>query len=78
MAEFPASDSPGTGAPPAAASGALLAYALMGAAGVAGLVSSGVHFIAPLFGLLGIAAVVICYVKRDNAHGTWVASTFVG
>jgi uncharacterized membrane protein len=75
MAEFPASASPGApgaaGAPPVSA--ALLAYALMGAAGVAGLVSSGVSFIAPLFGLLGIAAVIICHVKRGEAQGSWVA-----
>jgi len=76
MAEFPAPDSPGATVAPGAVptSGALLAYALMGAAGVAGLVSSGLHFIAPLFGLLGIAALVICYVKRGEAQGTWVAS----
>ena len=74
MAEFPARNTPEAGTLPGAASGALLAYALMGAAGVAGLISSGVSFIAPLFGLLGIAAVVICYVKRDAAQGTWVAS----
>ena len=74
MAEFPAPNTPEAGTLAGAASGALLAYALMGAAGVVGLVSSGVHFIAPLFGLLGIAAIIICYVKRDEAQGTWVAS----
>jgi uncharacterized membrane protein len=73
MADYPASQPAGAAASPPL-SAALLAYALMGAAGVVGLVSSGVHFIAPLFGLLGIAALVICYVKRDEAQGSWVAS----
>ena len=76
MADFPAPNSPDSGAVPAApaASAALLAYALIGAAGVAGLISSGLAFIAPLFGLLGIAGLIICYVKRDEAQGTWIAS----
>lgn len=76
MAEFPAPNAsdPGTTTGTAPVSGVLLSYALMGAAGAAGLISSGIAFIAPLFGLLGIAAVVICYVKRDDARGTWVAS----
>jgi len=75
MADFPAPrpeviDVPGT----VPTTGVLIAYALMGAAGAAGILSSGLHFIAPLFGLLGIAAVIICYVKRDEAAGTWTAS----
>ena len=74
MAEFPAPNPPEANTQTAAVPGALLAYALMGAAGVVGIVSSGVSFIAPLFGLIGIAAVIICYVKRDQAQGTWVAS----
>ena len=55
-------------------SGALLAYALFGIAGVIALVHSGFPPIAPLFGLIGIIAVIVCYVKRDEAAGTWVAS----
>jgi len=76
MAEFPAPNSSDSAAVPGApaASAALLAYALIGAAGVAGLISSGLAFIAPLFGLLGIAGLIICYVKRDEAQGTWVAT----
>jgi uncharacterized membrane protein len=56
--------------------GALLAYALMGIGAVAALVSSGFPAVAPLMGLLGIAGVIVCYVKRGDAQGTWVASHF--
>jgi len=76
MADFPARNAPEVidvpGDLPTTA--ALVAYALMGAAGVACLFSSGFHFIAPLFGFLGIAAVIICYFKRSEAAGTWIAS----
>lgn len=75
MAEFPA---PNTGAaanePPITAG--LLAYALFGTAAVVGLVSSGFPFIAPLLGLIGIVGLIVAYVKRDDARGTWVASHF--
>jgi uncharacterized membrane protein len=60
------------GNPPISA--ALLAYALMGIGAVAALVSSGFPAVAPLMGILGIAGIIVCYVKRDNARGTWVAS----
>ena len=32
--------------------------------------------VAPRLGLLGIVAVIIAYVTRDEAAGTWVASHF--
>jgi len=73
MAEFPA---PNTGAaagePPISAD--LLAYALFGVAAVVALASSGFPVIAPLLGLVGIAGLIVAYVKRDDARGTWVAS----
>ncbi len=76
MADTPASQSPDTaapaGSPPIAAT--LLAYALFGVAAVVGLVSSGFHLIAPLMGIIGIAGVIVAYVKRADAAGTWVAS----
>ena len=79
MAEFPA-PSPsgpagGAGTPPVSA--ALLAYALFGVGAIAALVSAGGIVVgAPLMGVLGIIGVIVCYVKRDDAQGTWVASHF--
>jgi len=61
-----------SGDPPIAA--ALLAYALFGVGALAGLVSSGFPAIAPLMGIVGIAGVIVAYVKRDDARGTWVES----
>jgi uncharacterized membrane protein len=55
-------------------SATLLAYALFGVGAFAGLVSSGFPAIAPLMGIIGIAGVIVAYVKRDDARGTWVAS----
>jgi uncharacterized membrane protein len=61
-----------SGEPPVTAT--LLAYALFGVGALAGLVSSGFPAIAPLMGIIGIAGVIVAYVKRDDASGTWVAS----
>jgi uncharacterized membrane protein len=72
MAEVPVPSVGIASSPPVGA--ATLAYALFGIAGVIALVHSGFPPIAPLFGLIGIAAVVVCYVKRDEAQGTWIAS----
>ena len=52
----------------------LLAYALFGTAAVIALVSHGIPLVAPLMGLVGIAGLIVAYVKRDDARGTWVAS----
>ena len=60
------------GEPPISA--ALLAYALFGVGALVGLISSGFPAAAPLLGLIGIAGVIVAYVKRDDAQGTWVAS----
>ena len=76
MAEFPAPDVPGASTATATApvSGALLAYALLGTSAVVALISSGFPVAAPLLGIVGIAGVIVAYVKRDEALGTWVAS----
>jgi uncharacterized membrane protein len=43
---------------------------------VSTILSSGLPLIAPLAGLFGIAGLIVCYVKRSDAAGTWVASHF--
>jgi len=70
-----------TPAPPAVPSASLISttlvvYALFGVAALAGLVSSGFPLIAPFFGVLGIVAVIIAYVRRSEAAGTWLASHY--
>ncbi len=75
MTDYPTPGVSTTGGDPPAGA-ALLAYALFGGGAVAALVSSGFPLIAPLMGLLGIAGVVVCYVKRGAAQATWVASHF--
>ena len=79
MADFPApaqetsrSGESITREPPITAT--LIAYALFGVGAVAALISSGFPVALPLLGLLGVVGVVIAYVKRDDAAGTWVAS----
>ena len=78
MVELPAAQTPppqdATPAREPPVSGTLLAYALFAVAAVVGLISSGFNMIAPLIGLIGIAGVIVAYVKRDEAAGTWVAS----
>jgi uncharacterized membrane protein len=73
MAEFPAPNSGAAAGEPPISAG-LLAYALFGTAAVIGLVSSGFPVIAPFLGLIGIAGLIVAYVKRDDARGTWVES----
>ena len=55
---------------------ALIVYALFAITAIGGVISSGVVMFAPLFALLGIAGVVIAYVKRGEARGTWAESHF--
>jgi uncharacterized membrane protein len=54
----------------------LLVYALFGIAAVAGLVSSGFPLIAPLTGIVGIIGIILAYVKRGDAAGTWLESHY--
>ena len=75
MADFPAPQSaPGSSTAPVSAG--VLAYALFGIAAIVALASSGLPLIAPLTGILGIVGVIVCYVKKNEAAGTWVASHF--
>lgn len=75
MAEYPAPQSTPTAAlhePPITST--LVVYALFGVGAVAALVSSGFPVALPLFGLLGVLGVIIAYVKKGDARGTWVES----
>jgi uncharacterized membrane protein len=73
MADFPAPQAGVAGNDPPV-SAALLAYGLFGVAAVVALISSGFPVAAPLMGLVGIAGLVVAYVKRSDARGTWVSS----
>ncbi len=75
MADFPAPNAgAAAGDPPVSA--ALLAYALFGVAAVVALVSSGFPVAVPLMGIVGVVGLIVAYVKRGDAKGTWVASHF--
>jgi len=75
VADFPAPQSaPGSSTAPITAG--VLAYALFAIAAITSIASSGLPLIAPVFGVVGIIAVIVCYVKRDDAAGTWVSSHF--
>jgi len=43
---------------------------------VIAVISHGLPLVAPLMGLVGIAGLIVAYVKRDDAQGTWIASHF--
>ena len=75
MADFPAPQTARSDTAPTAPTEATqVVYALYGVSAVGALLSHGFPVALPLFGLLGIIAVIIAYVKRDDARGTWVAS----
>jgi uncharacterized membrane protein len=75
VADFPAPQSaPSSSTVPVTAG--VLAYALFGLAAILAIASSGLPLVAPLTGILGIVGVIVCYVKKDDAAGTWVASHF--
>ena len=72
MADLPVQTAGAAGNPPVNA--ATLVYILFAIAVVGTLASSGLVAFAPLVGLAGIAGVIVAYVKRGDAQGTWVAS----
>jgi len=75
MADYPAevqaTTNPAANAP---VSAILAVYALFAIGAFVGIASHGFPLVAPLMGVLGIIAVIIAYVKRDDAKGTWTAS----
>lgn len=74
MADLPVQDAGSAGNPPVNA--ATLVYVLFAIAVLGTLLSSGLVVFAPLVGIAGIAGVIVAYVKRGEAQGTWVASHF--
>ncbi len=74
MSEFPPPQAARDTASPPVTAG-LVVYALFALTAVLTLVHSGL-LSPPLLSLIGIAGVVVAYVKRDEAQGTWVASHF--
>jgi len=74
MAEIPVPSVGVVSNPPTGA--AALAYVLFAVAVVSAVVSHGLIVFAPLVGLAGIVGVIVAYVKRGDAQGTWVASHF--
>ena len=75
MTEIPALENT-PASPSVPVSSGLIAYVLFAIAAVMTIASSGLPFIAPLVGVVGIIGVIVCYVKRDDARNTWVASHF--
>jgi len=75
MAEFPAPEatrvSVSANVPVTAT---LLVYALFGLVAVTGALTAHLVVVWPLVSLLGVIGIIIAYVKRDEARGTWVAS----
>jgi uncharacterized membrane protein len=81
MADYPAPVTTPTSTPTSESrqpplTAALLVYILFALAALAGIASHGFPLFAPLLGLIGIVAIIIAYVKRGEAAGTWVASHF--
>ena len=54
----------------------LIVYILFGAAAVIAIVSHGFPPISPLGGIVGIVGIIMAYVKRGEATGTWLASHY--
>ncbi len=76
MADFPPPQPAATTAtvPVAPVSAGLLAYALFAIGAVLEIAGRGIAWPFPLMTILGIIGVIVCYVKRDEARTTWVAS----
>lgn len=76
MADFPRpQDSRAVLAPADAPTGAaLIAYVLFGLAALTQIGGSGLVVPAPLLTFIGVIGVIVAYVKRSDARGTWLES----
>lgn len=73
MADFPPPRTTiDAGSPPTTAM--LVVYLLLGLAALSQFAGSGLATPAPLLTLIGIVAVIIAYIKRDEARGSWLES----
>jgi uncharacterized membrane protein len=52
----------------------LVVYALFAFAAIAGIVGHGMMVGAPLLTIIGVVAVIVAYISRSDAQGTYVAS----
>jgi len=52
----------------------LVVYLLFGLAAIGGIVGHGMLVGAPLLTIIGVIAVIVAYITRSNAEGTWTAS----
>ena len=73
MADYPP---PVTTTSPLPITAALIVYLCYGIAAIGGVIWYGLVMFAPLFAIAGIVGIVIAYVKRGEAQGTWLASHF--
>ena len=62
--------------PPSVITATLIVYGLFGAAAVVEIFAHGFPPIAPLGGVVGIIGIILAYVKRGEAAGTWLASHY--
>lgn len=76
MAQFPPPQTSTVVTPSAQAPtmAALIAYVLFGLAALTQIGGSGIAVPAPLLTFIGIIGVIVAYVKRGDARGTWVES----
>lgn len=72
---LPLSPAPGPTAP-RGLGGAQLTYLLFGVAAIVAIVSHGLPVVAPLFGVVGIVAVIVAYVMSRDAAGSYVATHY--
>ena len=78
MADYPAPVSaPATvDAPKPPTTSAVVVYILFAIAAIAGIAGHGFLVGAPLFTILGVIGVIVAYVSRSEARGTWLESHF--
>ncbi|HSS70779.1 MAG TPA: hypothetical protein VLQ46_09025 [Casimicrobiaceae bacterium] len=62
--------------PPSLITATVVVYALFGVAAVVAIASHGFPPIAPLGGIVGLIGIIMAYVKRGDATGTWLASHY--